>query len=563
MRRSLGLTTVLAICIAATPLSAQEKMSPADSRLMYDVLTSTLGAEPFAASIPKYITLFRKNSFDGELGYSARDRELQMQTWLAKIRAGVLEDFFIEDIDGNLTITADEMRVRFTFEAYNYNHAKFSVPPTLEDVEGYIADKTRSRLKNDLDGDGAISFDEIRVVARDLVGNARHRPPVPHMAPSLLHDKDGDGTISESEFLDLVRRVYDLYDSNGDERISRQERAAANRIVKSTPSFMSPPPKEEIPDCVFPEQDEELDYYVIGGYEGSAMTDVYFGNTAKAVEMVEIHVPTAGESFRLIASFRNETILRLDDPAARVRIIYGPRGLLGVVGAPAAKIVQTDLSCHLALWKPIGPENPNPESFYTPLLKRAPIAVLTDYTLGVVDLGLMTNTPRKRFADSVDIDVVGAQGVLWTHFVRFNPGGLVLLDPELVRYSDQVSKHTTWPQYAGLAQLAAAGDLRVLPRDGRNKFVKAGRDSIVIDGKRFRLSGGDDSITINGFVYTEEKPYHWIGRPPLRLRIEQPLTYPAGLNGAHSVTFVLPTDAAEPEGDMGASDLVREGPNEP
>lgn len=557
-----GRAATLAIFVAASPLSAEGIITSADRQLMMDVLGIDPGRKPFDYSAPKYLKLFRQNSFDGELGYSPRDRELQMLAWLAKVRSGLLENFFAEDLNDDLTISTDEMRVRLVYEAYNYIHPEFeNDPPSLKDIEGYIAEKTKSDLRNDLDGDGAISFDEMRILVHDLVENARHRPPTPHMSPSLLHDTDGDGTISEDEFLDLAQRIHSFFDTDSDGRISPQERVAAHKMIKTPPSFMLTTPAKDTPACKFPDQGGLTDYYVIGGYEGSAMTDVYFGDTPKAVELVDIRVPVDGKEIYLIASFYNDTILRLNDPSERVRAIYGTRGRVGVIGAPEVKIVQTDLSCHLSLWKQISPQNPDPESFYEPYLKHAPIGVLKDYSLGLIDIGTMTNAPRKRLHDSEDIDIAGKHGMLWTQFVRFNPGGLVLLDPEQVQFSGKVSRHKVWPQYAGLAQLADSGVLKVLPRDGRNKQVRGSWKSVIIDSKRFRLNGGDDSITRNGFVYTLEKPDRWVGRAPLQLRVERTFDYPAGLSGAHAVTFILPSGIAEPHGQREHSDLIHEDPN--
>ncbi len=559
MYNTFARAAIFAALLGATPAGAKDLVTPADSLLMKDMLSVTYGAEPFEASVPRYLAMFRQNNLDGEPGYSARDREMQMLAWLAKVRAGLFEDFFLEDIDGNMVITTDEMRVRLTFEAYNYTHPGFSSPPTIKDVERYIAQKTNAKLRNDLDGDGALSFDEMRVVHRDLVENARPRFRPPHMAPSLQHDTDADGIISEDELLRLARRIYDAFDADGNERISPQERVAAGQIIKSPPRFMLSLPNKETPTCVFPDFDPALGYHVIGGYDGAAMTDVYFDDTLNPVEMVAIQVPTVGASFNLIASFRDQTILQIDDPAGRVRTIYGTRGSIGVVGAPSAKLVQTDISCHLPLWKPSNSKNPNPTVFYTAILKRPPISIIRDYTVGIVDLGLGTNADRKRFSDSIGIDIIGKQGSLWTHFLRFNPGGLVQLDPTKVSYSGTVSKHTIWPQFAGLAQLVDSGVLRVLPRDGQNKWVKGNRREVLIDGKRFRPNGGDTAILRNGYLYTYEIPGRWIGRVQLQMRVEGAFTYPAGLAGAHSVAFILPTDTPEPQGDKATSELLLEG----
>lgn len=539
-----------------------------DAQFMRDILSLDRGRETFEELLPEYLDLFRQNDFDGEPGYSLKDREMYVDAWAAKLLSERMQDFLKDDLNGDLTVTLEELRVSLTRGAYNHLRIRRNDrTPVPEAVQKYIAKKTTAYLQSfDLDGDETVSFDEARVKAREISQHAASKTvPIPRMAPSLAHDLDGDTTISEQEMIALAKQVFDTYDANGSGIIEPVERELASKMRKTPPAFMfgqarTASREVEGPTCPFPRGDEDLAYYMIGGFEGAAMTNLHFENPNEAVEAVRIEVPEEGPPIRLIAAFQSGTILWIEDPGLRVKTVYDTRGPVALFGSKRPRLVRTDPSCHLELWKPISSDNPDPRAFYAQVTRKAPVGVVSGYTLGLIDLGTLENNHRKHFPSRFEIDLGGPAIDLWAHFLRFNPGGIVMINPNFVRYSGDLGEHPILPQYAGLATLVEEGALSLLDRDGRIDGVSGSRFSVTLQGRTFRPGGGDDAIRTGGFVYRYEREGSWTGRAPLEFRIEDAIAYPAGLTGAHAVEFVLPAEVPMPIGDAGQSTLSIEDP---
>ncbi len=251
----------------ASPMAAQETtIARTDAQFLRDVLSLDRGRETFEELLPKYLDLFRQNDFDGEPGYSLKDREMYVDAWAAKLLSERMQDFFKDDLNGDLTVTLEELRVSLTRDAYNHLRIRRNDrTPVPEAVQKYIAEKTTAYLQSfDLDGDEQVSFDEARVKAREISQHAASTTvPIPRMAPSLAHDLDGDTTISEQEMIALAKQVFDSYDANKSGIIEPVERELASKIRRNPPAFMfgqarTASREVEGPTCPFPRGDEDL-----------------------------------------------------------------------------------------------------------------------------------------------------------------------------------------------------------------------------------------------------------------------------------------------------------------
>ncbi|CAN0457532.1 unnamed protein product, partial [Ectocarpus fasciculatus] len=173
-----------------------------DAQFMRDILSLDRGRETFEELVPEYLDLFRQNDFDGEPGYSLKDREMYVDAWAAKLLSERMQDFLKDDLNGDLTVTLEELRVSLTRGAYNHLRIRRNDrTPVPEAVQKYISKKTTAYLQSfDLDGDETVSFDEARVKAREISQHAASKTvPIPRMAPSLAQHLEGDTTISEQE----------------------------------------------------------------------------------------------------------------------------------------------------------------------------------------------------------------------------------------------------------------------------------------------------------------------------------------------------------------------------
>jgi hypothetical protein len=96
-----------------------------------------------------------------------------------------------------------------------------------------------------------------------------------------------------------------------------------------------------------------------------------------------------------------------------------------------------------------------------------------------------------------------------------------------------VRRFEVLPREAGLAQLVESGALEPMPDTIRAK----------------RKSDGSP-----GAATLRDAAPHTV---PRRYTVRRQITIPAGLDGVHAVTFVVPDGVAMPRGDPGQSQIVR------
>lgn len=125
---------------------------------MRDVLGLTRGEETFGQSIAGYLELFRQHDLDGEPGYPVADRELALDSWAADIRAGRLEEFLADDLNGDLIVDRDEVRIRFLRTILrSATQRPGEEALDREEAERRVSEEIATFLDNhDIDGDGRV-----------------------------------------------------------------------------------------------------------------------------------------------------------------------------------------------------------------------------------------------------------------------------------------------------------------------------------------------------------------------------------------------------------------------
>ncbi len=197
----------------------------------------------------------------------------------------------------------------------------------------------------------------------------------------------------------------------------------------------------------------------------------------------------------------------------------------GVTGLPAAKVsFVASAACFPAVWDQ--DEGAAAAAALAPHLGRPADTAFADYTLAVLALPSRTTETASGSDGEVDIIIQDGRTFILTEdgvveaptpeagagtaairreLTRFYPGGLVEVDAAAVVAAHPVEAYVVLPQQAGLMQLLDQGLIRR-------------------QGQRFLIA-----------------------RPIPR--------FPAGLYGAHSISFVLAPGVAVPPGDIGHSSL--------
>ena len=503
---------------------------------------------------------------DGVPGFTPEDAVILEQVRLAAERAQRMARYLHDDLNGDLVVSTEELTLRARREANRPLRSNgVTVPPSAEQIK-YLTERALEKaLEPDVNGDGQLTLDELRDHVNVELGNRRHNSR--SMGPDMRHDADGDGRVTMEEFIAGMMSVAREVDTNGDGTVSREEMQAIygpiqrqqrklrqnDRVRDYLKKALGEEGAKEFTQaralCQFPPVKGEVALHVVGGYEGSALTNIWLGKKTGTAELVDMVIPAEGPRIHLVAPFFGDTILRLRDPGGRVSRVVATQGEIGVIGGAAdLEIARVHEACHLDLHDPASGQNPEPGAFYAQRmgLERA-AGVVQGYTLGSVNLGTGANSFDRVMMGSVPAPSAATAKASWDRFLLFNPGGFVALDPKTVKAAVPVGKHDIWPQYAGVAALVAEGALVPLPRDDtKRQVLENDAGEIRLSGKTFVPGAGDDAIHMGGLIFTEERPKTWVGRKPQVYLMTRALTLPSGLDGAHGIHIAIPEGLGKP-----------------
>lgn len=400
-------------------------------------------------------------------------------------------------------------------------------------------------LTNDLDGDGGVSNAEIDRVRAVLSGHERSQ-----LETTLLKvDTDMDGNLSAAEIAAwgeiavvelrarggrarLQGKSFMVFDADGDGVVVVDDiLKTIERVAKEVPPIASPKQRERAGLCELPKPSSEALPVYIGGYEGAAISTVAVAGLDRETSFATLEIEEGEEPIYLVVSVFDAMVLHVTGATERVERLVGRshRGM-GVVGLPEEVVDLISLSnCDLpAAHQLNSSEGIKAKSLLTAKLSRE-VQMIGRYDLGRISLpsgdserpkksrkatgGLVIQKGNRRFQMTEDgVEEIDQAHTLSAHHLRlyrFYPDGIASVMPEDVLTSGKAEAYDVLPQQAGLIQLLDSGAL-----------------SILSDG-----------------TYSIDKP---IAR------------FPAGLNGGHSVEFVLRRGVPMPAGSPGHSSVLIE-----
>jgi len=276
--------------------------------------------------------------------------------------------------------------------------------------------------------------------------------------------------------------------------------------------------------CTWPRPTDAAKVIVLGAYEGTAVSTVAVAGQDRETSFATLEIEDGATPLYIIAAVHDAMIIRLTGATDRVERFVGVnRPGIGVAGLDADRVTLSGNAgaCGISYFT----KAPEQNRFGT-LGFEVDLALGT-YDLGRVGLpsgrGLTTRQARNRTLTIVqgnrrfeltedgvkevegvepDNPVKGVEAML----LRYYPDGIESVMPEDVVAVGTVEAYDVLPQQAGLMQLVQSGQLSVLP-----------------DGA---------------------------------FSIDEPIArFPAGLNGGHSVKFLLRKGVPLPKGSPGHSSV--------
>lgn len=437
---------------------------------------------------------------DGELTRDAIAVHEAMQT--ARQRASALGRVFAFDLDGDMEVSTAEVERQLPY----LNQGQSVALQTL------LATADRNR-------DGSLSLTELWQDA--MSREARMRPDRKRMEELLQFDANQDGKVTPDEIAQTVEKI------------------AANEVSPN----VTPPQSLRQPvagqSCEFPEPSAEAEILLLGGYEGYAVSNMAMSGLDRETSAAVIHIEEGDAPLYILATAFDSIVWKITGDTDRVERFVAPataRGV-GVAGlAPEVVHFEPGRNCLPKYFK----DRDSGEAIaakgrVSSKLKRSVDHMFGAYTLGEIHLpsgahkgitgggtkanGLTIIKNNRRYLvtdDGVQVldppkdqQVGDLERKLQKLLLRYYRGGILEFAEGEVVASHQAQPYDVLPQQAGLLQLARQGALSQTP-----------------DG------------------------YFKIDKPIPR--------FPAGLNGGHSVRFILSTGVPMPGGSPGHSTVIRE-----
>lgn len=527
MSRTIFALTGSIALLAASPVCSQ----PAQT-----VQQQLLSRLPVGTPLERYLESMQTDFFmvdadsDGEI--TQRDIDLHTVMEGVQARNQATQMVMRYDLDGDGFVTEDEIRRTMNYDlraqlglAANNRRNKAQLP-TVDVFAQQIDAMVRNIMALDTDKDGKVGLAE---GAKFGAGNrGRGANGQAARARELLTVEGvSNGVLTLAAYRAVGETLFRQVDTDKDGMVSQQE-------------MMDYRTRAERAGCEMPKASEKAKVVLLSSYETEALSNVTIGSQDNVVHAGRVVVePGEGPLYIVIASY-SPTIWQFSGAVERVeRLVMtssrtGPnsgdinqRSLVGATGIAQEKVSFFGKSNCLTYFS----EAPSAASLQTVAAIRtasgkAPETVATGYSVASfkVPSGAIESTRGQDRPGALIIDktqgtlrVIGnASGVVVQNgpsrakdeMYRFSPGGVIEIDPKTVVSSQPAASYEVLPQQAGLVQLLASGALK---QNGLGEYI-----------------------------------------------VREKTRFPAGLYGAHSVTFLVMKGVPYPDGDPGHSCVIVE-----
>lgn len=458
-------------------------------------------------------------------------------------------DTFIRQIHSN----KDSFLTNRVNDLYRYNPTG---TVTAEDVTLLReADTARRRgsllgqyLSFDLDGDGVVTRTEFDKVPATVNKSGKTQLDLAFASSDANADRRLDfaeltaiADVQVEEQTSRMRRVDDsplMFDLNGDGVVNVEELTEAVNEIAAQPVAepVRPGSSAWTAQCKMPAISQDAELVVVTGYEGGALSSVAVSGTDVETSTATLKIEPGKKPLYIVAVGFEAMVWNVTGDTGRVeRFVMQPTQVkggpgAGAVGVDAGKVAFLQAgACGKYASRDTDAAATLLKSAVSAALGRPVDKIAASYRIGTMGLPsgedltrdqkgelsqggvvfqtgqgtfVIENGKKVRFEDN-DQDRPKAD------MMRYHPQGVITYDPAKVVANGPVVAYEVLPQEAGLIQLVESGHLT-------------------------RTSDG---------YYAIEKTFPY---------------FPAGLNGAHGVKFLLRKGVEMPGGSPGHSSVVNE-----
>lgn len=528
---SSGLVGLVMLASLSSP--AQTRTAETNTPPLLTVEQMLLQRMQTGAPPERYLENLRSEFFqaDADADGQITQRDIDMHTMMEGIQARSvgISTVMRYDLDGDGFVTEDEIRRGMSYELRSQiglaAHKK-AISPTLfptDMLTKQINTMVGTIMALDTDRDGKVGVAEAAkygAQGRSQNGQAMRARQL------LVIDGASKGVVTLGEIQAAGEALFRRIDTDKDGAISQQEltdyRTRAERA-----------------GCEMPAASEKAKIVLLSSYQTEALSSVTIGSQDAVVHAGRVNVEPGDMPLYVVIASYSPTIWQFSGAVERIeRVVVTSSGngrngaspqqapVAGVTGVPRDRVGFLGKSSCLSYFS----ENPSSGSLQTAGIVRlsagkAPDVVATKYSVGAFNIpsGTVDSARESRQKMLVirkeggTLNIAGGGGGVVVEagpsrarddMFSYWPGGVIEIAPDAVVASAPVSAYEVLPAQAGLVQLLASG---AATQNGAGEYV-----------------------------------------------VRRKIRFPPGLNGAHSVTFLIMKGTPYPEGDPGHSCVVVE-----
>ena len=329
-------TGILAMLIAAALVG--NGVLAADNRPRDEVdaeLIARIGNQPLEAFLAAVVSPIRRSA-DG-IQLTRDEVEAARRAREASRRATEVGQWLRYDLDGDGAITMDEITAGQRAQAGGPARAVDAAAMKLQ-----IRQKADRLMQADADGDGQVDLSEMLASARTT---APARPAGQRDLSELLLelDADGDGATTVKEVEDRARALFALYDRDGDGIIDPGAREEIARTVREVRE------KAKLDDmarrCTMPRagKDDSVVFFKSG--TGQAISTVAVGGVDRATLTIPVTIEQGTGHIYLVLSSDRDMVWRLEGAVDRLSHVvliegnqFGAEAFAGVTGLEQSRV---------------------------------------------------------------------------------------------------------------------------------------------------------------------------------------------------------------------------------
>jgi len=523
----------LAILWGVDPAAAQssaDRRSSLPSQQISPVQALFMPRLMMGASMDRFVESLRADFFnaDADADGQITQRDVDLHELMDGIQARTqsLNTVMRYDLDGDGFVTEQETRRGMTYDlrvqiglaAYGKLNGQI---PRQDFAKSQIDTMVQRILALDTDKDGKVSVAE----ASKYNATGRGQNGAASRAQQFLAlDAASKGSLSLAEYQAAGEALFREVDSNNDGTISQQELTDyQTRLARA--------------GCEMPKASDKAKVIVLSSYETESLSSAALGSQDNVTHAGRIVVEPGAEPLYVVVVSYSPTIWQISGAVERVeRLVLassgadGPgvaRPLVGATGVAQDRVTFFSKRTCLSYFT----ETPTSASLQTVGAVRGasgkePVTVAAKYSIGSFRVPSGTIESAREKKDSAPLIIEKTQGTLKIvgdasnvilhagasrakdDLARYSPGGVVDIDPKTVVGSYPAIAYQVLPQEAGLVQLLSSG---AMSQNSLGEYI-----------------------------------------------VRQKIRFPAGLAGAHGVTFLLMKGVPYPDGDPGHSCVVTE-----